>query len=161
MPAAGKPAGMARYTTTQTTGWDPDTAFAWMADLRHLAVWDPSITASEQVVGDGPGPGAEYDVTVDMTGGERTMRYRIEEWEPAARRLLAVSETAVLTSNDRISVEPVEGDPDLVAVTYDADLVMKGPAKVADPLVALGFDKMGDKAAAGLADVLHRERPPE
>ena len=32
------------------------------------------------------------------------------------------------------------------SVTYDADLVMKGPAKVADPLVALGFKKMGDEA---------------
>lgn len=152
---------MARYTTTQTTGWDPDTAFAWMADLRHLAVWDPSIRSSDQVVGDGPGPGAEYDVTVHAAGGDRTMRYRIEEWEPEARRLLAVSETPVLTSYDRISVETVEGHDHPTAVTYDADLVMKGPAKVADPLVALGFDRMGDQAAAGLADVLHRPGPPE
>lgn len=152
---------MARYTTTQTTGWDPDTAFAWMADLRHLAAWDPSITSSEQVAGSGPGPGAEYDVTVHAAGGDRTMRYRIEEWEPEQRRLLAVSETPVLTSYDRISVEAVEGDPHTVAVTYDADLVMKGPAKVADPLVALGFSKMGDAAAAGLAATLHEPHPPE
>ncbi len=150
---------MARYTTTQTTGWDPDTAFAWMADLRHLAVWDPSITASEQVVGDGPGPGAEYDVTVQAAGGERTMHYRVEEYEPAERRLLAVSETPVLTSYDRISVEAITDGG--TAVTYDADLVMKGPAKLADPLVGAGFDRMGDKAAAGLADVLHRPAPPE
>lgn len=151
---------MARYTTTQTTGWDPDTAFAWMADLRHLADWDPSIEASDQVVGDGPGVGSEYDVSVRAAGGVRTMRYRIEEWEPDARRLLAVSQTPVLTSYDRISVEAVEGDVHTTAVTYDADLVMKGPAKVADPLVALGFRKMGDEAAAGLADVLHRAAPP-
>jgi hypothetical protein len=149
---------MARYRTTQTTGWDPDTAFAWMADLRHLADWDPSITASEQVAGDGPGPGAEYDVTVHAAGGDRTMRYRIEEWHPAERRLLAVSETPVLTSYDRISVEAVEEG--VAAVTYDADLVMKGPAKLADPLVGVGFDRMGDTAAAGLADVLHRPAPP-
>jgi len=149
---------MARYTTTQTTGWDADTAFAWMADLRHLADWDPSIESSAQVEGDGPGPGAEYDVSVQAAGGVRTMRYRVEEFEPAERRLLAVSETPVLTSYDRISVEAVgEGG---VAVTYDADLVMTGPAKLADPVVALGFRKMGDEAAAGLADVLHRPAPP-
>ncbi|HEU5150810.1 MAG TPA: SRPBCC family protein [Iamia sp.] len=150
---------MARYTTTQTTGWDPDTAFAWMADLRHLAVWDPSITTSEQVAGDGPGPGAEYDVTVHAAGGERSMHYRVEEWEPAERRLLAVSETPVLTSYDRISVEALDGGG--AAVTYDADLVMKGPAKLADPLVGVGFGRMGDTAATGLADVLHRPTPPE
>jgi hypothetical protein len=151
---------MARYTTTQTTGWDPDTAFSWMADLRHLADWDPSIESSEQVEGDGPGLGAEYDVTVHAVGGSRTMRYRIEEWEPAQHRLLAVSQTPVLTSYDRISVDAVEGDALTTSVTYDADLVMKGPAKVADPLVALGFKKMGDEAAAGLAEVLHEPAPP-
>ena len=66
----------------------------------------------------------------------------------------------MLTSYDRISVEPVDGDPHTVAVTYDADLVMRGPAKLADPLVALGFKKMGDDAAAGLAGVLHAPAPP-
>ena len=86
------------------------------------------------------------------------MHYRIEEWHPEEHRLLAVSETPVLTSYDRISVEVVEEGGS--AVTYDADLVMKGPAKLADPLVALGFTKMGDEAAAGLADVLHEPAPP-
>ena len=148
---------MARYATTQTTGWDADTAFAWMADLRHLADWDPGIESSEQVEGDGPGPGAEYDVSVRAAGGVRTMRYRIEEWHPTEHRLLAVSETPVLTSYDRISVDVSDGT---TSVTYDADLVMKGPAKIADPLVALGFRKMGDEAAAGLADVLHATAPP-
>lgn len=151
---------MARYTTTQTTGWDADAAFAWMSDLRHLADWDPSIESSVQTAGDGPGLGAEYDVTVHAAGGDRTMHYRVEEWVPEERRLLAVSETPVLTSYDRISVDEVVGHEHPTAVTYDADLVMKGPAKLADPLVSLGFDKMGDKAAAGLADVLHRPAPP-
>ncbi len=84
---------MARYVTTQPTGWTPDTAYAWMSDLRHLAVWDPSITSVEQVEGDGPGVGAEYDVTLKAAGGERTMRYRIEEMDQGARTLLAKSDT--------------------------------------------------------------------
>lgn len=148
---------MARYATTQPTAWDPDTAFAWMADLRHLAVWDPSIERSEQVEGDGPAVGAEYEVDVHAAGGVRTMRYRIEELDREARTLLASSDTPVLTSNDRISVVPGPGGSE---VTYDADLVMKGPLKAADPLVGAGFDRMGDKAAEGLAEVLSRPTPP-
>jgi hypothetical protein len=149
---------MARYVTTKPTAWDPDQAFAWMADLRHLAVWDPSITSSEQVVGDGPGEGAEYDVTLEIAGRETTMRYRIAEWQPAERRLLATSETAVLTSYDRICV--ATDGPGATTVTYDADLVLKGPAKIGDPLLGAGFARMGDEAAAGLEEVLALPAPP-
>ena len=80
---------MARYVTTQPTDWTAEVAFAWMADLRHLAVWDPSITSVEQVEGDGPAVGSEYDVTLHAAGGERTMRYRIEELDQVGRTLLA------------------------------------------------------------------------
>jgi hypothetical protein len=148
---------MARYVTTKPTVWDADTAFAWMADLRHLAVWDPSITGSAQVVGDGPGVGAEYDVTLEIAGRETTMRYRIAECDPGARTLLAESETSVLTSSDRISVAT---DGGRVTVTYDADLVLKGPAKIGDPVLGIGFDRMGDKAAAGLEETLALPVPP-
>ena len=148
---------MARYATTQPTAWDPNVAFAWMADLRHLADWDPSIEGSDQVKGDGPGVGAEYDVHIRAAGGVRTMRYRVVEHDPRARTLYARSETPVLTSHDRISVLPAVGGG--AEVTYDADLVLKGPAKVADPLLGAGFDRMGDKAADGLRARLAQPPP--
>lgn len=152
---------MARYVTTQPTDWTAEVAYSWMADLRHLAVWDPSITSVEQVEGDGPAVGAEYDVTLHAAGGERTMRYRIEEMDRSARTLLAVSETPVLTSYDRISVEAGGGGGGAGAeVTYDADLVLKGPLKVGDPLLEKQFRKMGDEAADGLRRELAREAPP-
>lgn len=148
---------MARYATTQPTSWDADTAFAWMSDLTHLSAWDPSIPTSEQVVGAGPGVGAEYDVTVEVAGGEQTMRYVVQELDPAGRTMLAVAETPVLTSYDRISVVSAGAGAE---VTYDADLVMKGPAKLADPVVGKGFDRMGDKAADGLRTTLAAPAPP-
>ncbi len=148
---------MARYVTTQPTDWDPDTAFAWMSDLRHLADWDPSIKGSEQIEGDGPAVGAEYDVKVQAAGGVRTMRYRIEELDREARTLLAISRTPVLTSHDRIVVAPVPSGGS--TVTYDADLVLKGPLKLADPALKVSFDRMGDKAAKGLGAKL-AESPP-
>lgn len=149
---------MARYVTTQPTEWTAEVAFSWMADLRHLAVWDPSITSVDQVAGDGPAVGAEYDVTLHAAGGERTMRYRIEELDRSARTLLAVSETPVLTSYDRISVEA--GGAGGADVTYDADLVLKGPLKVGDPLLDKQFRKMGDEAAEGLRSELAKASPP-
>lgn len=148
---------MARYVTTQPTAWDPETTFRWMSDLRHLADWDPSITDVEQVEGDSPRIGAQYDVTLHAAGGERTMRYRIEELDADARTLLARSDTPVLTSFDRVSVDAA--DEGGASVTYDADLVLKGPLKLADPLLKVSFGRIGDKAAAGLRKTLAKPAP--
>jgi hypothetical protein len=35
-------------------------------------------------------------------------------------------------------------------VTYDADLSLKGPLRLADPLLALAFRRVGDRARDGL-----------
>lgn len=148
---------MARYVTTQPTTWSPDTAFDWMADLRHLSLWDPSIEDSQQVEGDGPAVGAEYDVTVRAAGGSRTMRYRIVDLDRAARTLTAESRTAVLRSDDRIRVDPTSTGAE---VTYDADLVLHTPLKPFDPVLKVAFDRMGDKAADGLRRALAEPRPP-
>jgi hypothetical protein len=148
---------MARYVTTQPTGWGPDTAFGWMVDLRNLAEWDPSIVSSEQVSGVEPGVGAEYVVELKAAGSVRSMRYRIEEMDAEARTLLARSETPVLTSYDRISVEAQRAGG--ATVTYDADLVLKGPLKLGDPLLSVAFGRVGDKAAEGLGAKLS-EPPP-
>jgi hypothetical protein len=52
------------------------------------------------------------------------------------------------TSLDTITVEPA---PDGGSrVTYDAVLELRGPLRLADPLLARGFAQVGDRAAAGL-----------
>jgi hypothetical protein len=57
-------------------------------------------------------------------------------------------------SLDRITVSPL-GDG--AQVTYDADLSLKGALKVADPLLAVLFRRVGDRALAGLRRTLAGE----
>lgn len=38
---------MAGYTTTQTTDWDRETAFDYLADFTSVSDWDPGIPRSE------------------------------------------------------------------------------------------------------------------
>jgi hypothetical protein len=35
-------------------------------------------------------------------------------------------------------------------VSYEAELTLKGPLRVLDPLLGLAFNRVGDRAAAGL-----------
>lgn len=146
---------MARYVTTVRTRRSVAEAFAYMADLRNFAEWDPGVRNVVQVDGDGAGPDAVFDVT--LSGRRRTtLRYRTVEYaEPG--ELLVVADTPLLRSTDRITVR-ADGDPTLV--TYDADLSLKGPLRLAAPLAAVAFRRIGDRAAAGLCRVLDGEVQP-
>jgi len=141
---------MARYVTTVRTAMTPQEAFAYMADLRNFAEWDPGVKAVKQVAGSGGGPGNVFDVTVAGVGRDLTLRYVTEEYH-APRNLLVVARSAVFTSIDRITVEP---DGTGSVVTYDADLRLNGVLRVGDLGLRLVFGVIGDRAATGLRRVL-------
>lgn len=141
---------MARYVTTVRTAMPPQEAFDYMADLRNFAEWDPGVKSVRQVQGSGGGPGAVFDVTVAGIGRDLTLRYVTEEHD-TPRNLLVVARSAVFTSIDRITVEP---DGTGSAVTYDADLRLNGVLRVGDLGLRLMFNRIADRAAAGLRRVL-------
>lgn len=141
---------MARYVTKVKTPRTPQQAFAYMADLRNFAEWDPGVKAVEQVEGSGGGADSVFDVTVAGPVLDLTLRYLTEEYD-APRNLLVVARSLVFTSIDRITVEP---DGTGSVVTYDADLRLNGPLRIGDLGLRLVFDRIGDRAAAGLRRVL-------
>jgi len=141
---------MARYVTTVRTAKTPREAFAYLADLRNFAEWDPGVKAVRQVEGSGGGPDTVFDVTVASPGRDLTLRYVTKEYD-APRNLLVVARSSVFTSIDRITVEPHDSGS---VVTYDADLRLNGVLRVGDLGLRLMFGQIGDRAAAGLRRVL-------
>ena len=146
---------MARYLVRIRSPKSPDEAFAYMANLENFAEWDPGVTRAEQVEGEGPGPGAAYDVTVK--GLRAPLRYRTTRFEPP-NSIVALAESRFLTSLDTITIE---SDGEGSIVTYDAKLTLNGPLALADPILGLSFGRIGDRATAGLIRVLDGERLPE
>ncbi|MEI8051305.1 MAG: SRPBCC family protein [Actinomycetes bacterium] len=146
---------MARYLVRIRSPKSPAEAFAYMANLANFAEWDPGVTLVEQMKGEGPGQSAEYDVTVK---GLRTpLRYRTTLFDPP-NSIVALAESRFLTSLDTITVED-DGEGSIV--TYDATLTLKGPLGLADPILGLTFGRIGDRATAGLIEVLDGERLPD
>jgi hypothetical protein len=141
---------MARYTAKMRTPRSHEEVFAYMADFRNVAMWDPSIRYVVQTVGEGAGPDAEFEVTISNPGRDITLRYRTVEYSaPTTLRLLAT--TRLMTSDDTVTVTP---DGDGAIVVYDARLTLNGPLGLADPLLALGFSRVGERAARGLRNAL-------
>ena len=137
---------MARYITTIRSPWTAEDAFAFMADARNFAEWDPGVKSSRLVDGDEPGEGAAYDVTVTGTA----LRYVTREFD-APRRVVLEAKSFFLRSYDIIEVVEADGGCE---VTYDATLDLNGLLGLADPLLGLVFGRIGDKAAAGMAEAL-------
>ena len=145
---------MARYSTTIRTDRSPADAFAFMADLRNFESWDPGVQQATQVVGDGGGPDAEFDVVVDAPGRGLTLRYVTTEYDEP-NRVVVRAESKMLTSLDRIDVV---ADGTGSRVTYDAELTLNGPLRLFDIVIKPIFDRIGGRADRGLQQALDGEK---
>ena len=141
---------MACYKATVDTPRPPDEVFAYLSDFANAAEWDPGTVHSERL-GEGPlGEGAEFRLVAAFLGRKTTLTYRITEYQPPHAVMLR-GENSTVVSLDRITFEPSD---DGTWIVYDADLTLKGPLKLADPLLALAFNRVGDHAVAGLRNTI-------
>lgn len=148
---------MARYVVQVRTPMPSREAFAYMSDLTNFAEWDPGVARVEQVVGQGPGDGAAFDVAVSLPLGTMTLRYETISYDDETATMTVFAENYLFTSEDTITVDAVA---DGSIVVYDAELKLKGPLGLSDPLLGLAFDRIGDRAAGGLVEALAGERLP-
>ena len=141
---------MAKYKVSVESSKSVEEAFAYMADLRNFANWDPGVLTVTQVAGDGAGPESSFDVAVKSVGGGTVLRYETVEYDKPGN-LLVEARNSKFTSIDRITV--VAKDEGSI-VTYAAELLLNGCLSPLNPLLGLVFNRIGDRAAAGLRRVL-------
>ena len=141
---------MAKYTVSVESSKSVEEAFAYMADLRNFANWDPGVLTVTQVAGDGAGLGSRFDVAVKSVGGGTVLRYETLEYDEPGN-LLVEARNSKFTSIDRITVV-AKGEGSMV--TYSAELLLNGCLSPLNPLLGLVFNRIGDRAAVGLRRVL-------
>ncbi len=122
-----------------------------MADLRNLAEWDPGVKRVTQIEGVGGGAAASFDVVVASGRGELTLRYVTKQYQEP-RLVVIEARSRMLTSIDRVSVNADAASGCLV--TYDAELRLNGPLRMADVALKPMFKRIGDRAAQGLVIAL-------
>ncbi len=137
---------MARYVTRIRTPWTPVESFAYMADLRNFARWDPGVRNVTQTTGDGGGAESVFDVTIAGVAKDIMLTYRTIEYD-APRDLLVLGRSRFFTSEDRVTVTP-DGDGSIVE--YDAQLRFNGVLGVADLALRPFFNRIADRATTGL-----------
>jgi carbon monoxide dehydrogenase subunit G len=141
---------MARYRATLDTDRSPQDVFAYLSDFSTAAEWDPGVVQAERVNKDALGEGAEFRLVAEFLGRRTPLTYRIVEHDPP-HAVTFLGENATVTSRDRITFEAIPGG---TRITYEADLRLKGLLRIADPLLKLAFNRVGDRALAGLERTL-------
>jgi len=144
---------MARYTATIATPRGIDEVFEYLSDFSRTLEWDPGVVEAQRL-DDGPiGQGSEFRIVSEFLGRRTSLLYRIVEFDPP-RMVSFRGVNSTVVSLDRLTFENFGGG---TLVSYDAELTLKGPFRVADPLLALAFSRLGDRALNGLRDALSRE----
>jgi len=149
---------MARCTASLDTRLPLADAFAYLSDFSTTEEWDPGVVEAERLGDEPVGQGSEFHVVAEFLGRKSALTYRVVEFEPEQVVTLR-GENATVVSLDRISFETTGS---ATRVTYDAELTLKGPLRIADPLLALAFNRVGGRALEGLRTTLARmaERVP-
>ena len=143
---------MALYVTTVESKWTSAQTFDYMAAFENVAVWDPGVERAERVGGGAVGLGTVFHVVSVFNGREIPLDYTITVFEPSTRVVLK-AETATLRSVDEIKVDAT-GTSSLM--TYNANLTFRGALWFANPILALSFKKIGDRARDGLRRELNK-----
>jgi len=125
-------------------------AFAYVADFTNTQDWDPMIVAAVRR-DDGPlRVGSTFEVALQF--GTRTipMAYTITEFRPDERVVLETSGWWY-RGRDDVHVRPAAQGSE---VSWDAMFRLRGPLRLLDPLLAVGFRRTARLAVAGLRAAL-------
>lgn len=144
---------MPREVRTVPSSWGADEAFAYMADFANAAEWDPGVRAARRLDRGPVAVGSAFELDVAMGRRTSTMRYEVARL--AERSVTFRSALGALRSEDTVTVEEVPGG---CSVVYDAGLALTGPARLANPLLAIAFRRIVARAAASLLEVLAAPR---
>lgn len=137
---------MAHYRGTIPSPRSAGDVFAYMAKFSNVSDWDPTAAEAEPLQDGEPRLGSRFRVLVSWLGREIPLEYEITEFDPP-RRLVLRAENSTTVSEDTVEVADRGTGSEM---TYDARLELKGPARLAGPLMGLAFKRLGDNAAAGL-----------
>jgi hypothetical protein len=142
---------MAHYSTTITTPLPIHHAFSYVSRFDRTVEWDPGIAAATMLTDEPVRPGSRFALEARFLGRSVPLVYEIVELRPDTLVVLR-AENAYVRSVDTISFDTVmsAGGTTATTVTYDARLEPKGAMKLAAPLLAVAFRRVGDRAADGL-----------
>lgn len=132
------------------TSLSREEAFAYVGDFANIDKWDPGVKRSVKGTEGDVTVGTVYDLVLDYRGREMDMQYEVTSYDPV-RRIVLVGAGGPVKAIDTITFESRN---DGTLVTYEADLRLRGIARLIQPLMRSRFEAIGEAAGEGLRNWL-------
>lgn len=140
---------MPTVTRTFEVETAPAAVIDYLKDFANAEEWDPG-TESCRPLGEGPVQiGSRWHNKSTVAGVSTELVYELTELTDERVVFVGTNDTA--TSTDTITVTPAGTGSQ---ITYQAEIVFNGVAKVADPLAKVVFEKVGKDTEENLQKIL-------
>lgn len=141
---------MVEAQRTFVVGKPLKTVVAYLRDFANATEWDPGSKECDQI-SDGPvAVGTQWRNVSSFFGMETELTYQLTRDEP--NHLVFEGSNKTASSVDDLSFVAV--DDNSTELTYKAHIDFNGVAKLADPVVGLGFPGLADKTVKQLTQTL-------
>lgn len=144
---------MARYIDAIDVPQEIEHTFDYVADFSQTAEWDPGVRSAWPRTADAPQLGSEFVVNISVLGAEVELEFEITEYE-RPNYLVMTGGNSMIRSIDKISFTP-QGRG--TRVTYEARVDIVGISQLADPILGLLLQRVGQVAIRGLRERLNEE----
>ena len=136
---------------TVVAGKPLDAVFGYLSDFTTTTDWDPGTVTTVRRHGNG-GVGTTYLNTSTFLGRRTQLTYVVEEL--VDQQLIQLrGENKTVIAVDTLTFRPVASGTE---VTYAAGFTFKGLSRIVAPLLKPAFERLGNKAEAGLRTALNR-----
>src|ERR1700689_3971901 len=146
---------MAHYHAAIDSPYGPAETFDYLATFSNAEQGDPGVLSGEQRDSGPVRVGTRFRLVVPFLGRRLPLTYVVTRYSPAG--VIALEAVSGLLRLGDWTEVAAEGDR--ATVSYDADVRLRGPLRLLDPMLQRGFGAVGDRAAAGLAAALAGRAP--
>ena len=148
---------MARYRGTVASPYPAADIWSYLADLRSVSEWDPSVEDVRITSGDPGMVGTRYELEVSFLGRGLSLPYVTVAVDPPTRLVFA-AETESISVRDEAQIRPLATGGS--SVVWDAELRLNGARRLFDPVLRLAFNRLGARAERGLRQRLNQVEMP-
>ncbi len=142
---------MTTVSRTFTVTPPPSVVIDYLKDFSNAEEWDPG-TVSCMPNESGPVQvGSTWHNVSKIAGNSTELTYELTELTD--ERIVFVGRNETATSTDNITVVPHGSGSE---ITYEAVIEMKGAAKLAQPLVKVVFEKLGNDTEDDMVAAINR-----
>lgn len=142
---------MPTITRAITTDKPKSEVFSYLADFTNAVHWDPGTEESVPRDATGARVGQVYDLVVVWGSRRLSMVYETTEFVPGDR-VTFVGDGSTTRAIDTLTFADLPDGG--TQVIYSADITLKWPYRISQPLLGAKFTELGDEAEASLIRVL-------